>query len=129
MEKIGKLSKDLIRAHQLRHVCARVNTTFGVLRKSDLESLFDILKNLLILLAANKRNRQTLGTETTSTTNAVQVRVGLSRQIVVNSKVDTLNVNTTTEDVRTDADSLVVVLEGLVTLDTVVTISVCISTR
>ena len=123
MEKIGKLSKDLIRAHQLRHVGARVNTTFGVLRKSDLESLPDILKNLLILLAANKRNRQTLGTETTSTTNAVQVRVGLSGQIVVNSKVDTLNVNTTSKNVGGDTDTLVELLEFLVTFDTKLVVS------
>ena len=69
------------------------------------------------MLAADKGDTETLGTETTSTTDAVKVRVGITREIVVDGKVDTLDIDTTTEDVGSDTDTLVELLELLVTLD------------
>jgi len=57
----------------------------GDLRKCDLESFLDGFQDLLIGLGANERNRKTLGTETTSTTNTMEVRIGVAREIVVNS--------------------------------------------
>lgn len=89
------------------------------LRKGDLEALLDSLEHLLVLVAAHKGDGETLGTETTGTTDTVEVRVGIGRQVVVDGKVDTLNVDTTTEDVRGNADTLVELLELLVALDTV----------
>jgi hypothetical protein len=70
------------------------------------------------LLAADEGDTETLGTETTSTTDTVKVGVGVTRKIVVDGKVDTLDINTTTEDVGSDTDTLVEFLELLVTLDT-----------
>lgn len=49
----------------------------------------------------------------------MQVRVGICRQIVVDSKVDTLNVDTTAENVSGDTDTLVEFFELLVSADTV----------
>jgi len=49
----------------------------------------------------------------------VKIRVGIGRQIVVDSQVDPLNINTTTEDVGGDADTLVELLELLIPADTV----------
>ena len=72
----------------------------------------------MVLLAAHEGDGQTLGAESASTSDTVQVRAGISRQIVVDSQVDTLNVDTTTEDVGGDADSLLKSLELLETLDT-----------
>lgn len=88
------------------------------LRKGNLEALLDVLEHLLVILGADKRNRQTLGTETTRTTDTVQVGVGISRQVVVDGKVDTLNIDTTSEHVGRNTDTLVEFLELLVAFDT-----------
>jgi hypothetical protein len=90
----------------------------GNIRKSNLESLLDLLEDLLVILVADEGDRKTLGTETTSTTDTVQVGVSISGKIVVDSQVDTLDIDTTTEDVGGDTDTLVELLELLVAFDT-----------
>lgn len=90
----------------------------GYVRKSNLEALLNLLENLLIILAADKGDGETLGSETTGTTDTVQVGVGIGGEIVVDGQVDTLDIDTTTEDVSGDTDTLVELLELLVTLDT-----------
>jgi hypothetical protein len=70
------------------------------------------------LLAADEGDTETLGTETTSTTDAVKVGVGIAGKIVVDGKVDALDIDTTTEDVSSDTDTLVELFELLVALDT-----------
>lgn len=87
-------------------------------RKGDFESLLNGLEHILVLVGGDKRDCKTLGTETAGTTDTVEVRVGISRQIVVDSQVDTLDVDTTTEDVGGDTDTLVELLELLVAADT-----------
>lgn len=78
------------------------------------------------MLAADEGDTETLGTETTSTTDTVKVGVGVTRKIVVDGKVDTLDIDTTTEDVGSNTDTLVELLELLVTLDTAMkSVSVC----
>jgi hypothetical protein len=54
----------------------------------------------------------------------MEVRVGISRKIVVNGQVDTLNINTTTENISRNTDTLVEFLKLLVSLDTIY-LSVC----
>jgi hypothetical protein len=49
----------------------------------------------------------------------VKVRIGVRGQVVVDGKVDTLNVNAATEDIGSDADALVEFLELLVPANTV----------
>lgn len=88
-------------------------------RNSDLEALSNGCQNLFVLFLADEGDGQTLGTKTTRTTHAMQVGVGITRHIVVDSQVDTLNVDTTTEDVGGNANALVELLELLVTLDTI----------
>ena len=90
----------------------------GYIRKSDLEALLDILQDLLIVLVAHKRDGETLCTETTGTTDAVEVGVGIGGEIVVDSQVDTLDIDTTAEDISGDTDALVELLKLLVALDT-----------
>lgn len=89
------------------------------LRKSNLEALLNGLKNLLVLISGNEGDSKTLGTETTSTTDAMEVRVGISGEIVVDGEVDAFDIDTTAEDVSGDADTLVEFLEFLVTTDTI----------
>lgn len=88
------------------------------LRDGNLEALSDGFNDALVFLLAHKGDGETLGTETTGTTHAVQVRVGITGHVVVDGQVDTLNVDTTSEDVGGNADALVEVLELLVALDT-----------
>ena len=87
------------------------------LRKRNLEPLLNLLQNCLIVLAADKRNTQSFGAETACTTYAVQVRVGVTGEIVVDGEVDTLNVDAATEDVGGNADALVEFFEFFVALD------------
>ena len=90
----------------------------GNLRKSNFESLFNRFQNLLVGISADERNRQTFGTESTSTADTVKVRIGIGGKIVVNCQVDTLNIDTTAEDISGNTDALVEVLELLVAFDT-----------
>ena len=53
----------------------------------------------------------------------MQVGVGITGEIVVDGQVDTLNIDTTAEDISGDTDTLVELLELLVALDTVAVIS------
>jgi hypothetical protein len=70
------------------------------------------------LVGRDKRDGKTLGTETTSTTDTMKIRVGISRQVVVDSQVDTFDINTTTKDIGGNADTLVELLEFFVPADT-----------
>jgi hypothetical protein len=49
----------------------------------------------------------------------MEVRVRITWKIVVDGQVDTLNIDTTTEDISGNADTLIELLEFLVTLDTI----------
>jgi len=50
--------------------------------------------------------------------NAMQVRVSISRRVIVDDNVNALNVNTPSEDVRCDQYPLLKVFELLITRDT-----------
>ena len=101
------------------HVGARVNTLLGELRKGDLETLLNRLQNGLVFRAADEGDTETLGSETTGTTDTVEVRISLVRHVVVDGDVDTLNIDTTTKDISGHTDTSLEVLELLVALDTV----------
>jgi hypothetical protein len=87
------------------------------LRKRDLKPLLNGFQNLLIGLRAHERNRNTLGSETPGTTNTMKVGVSIAWKIIVDSQVDTLDIDTTTKDVSGYADALIEFLELLVPLD------------
>ena len=48
----------------------------------------------------------------------MEVRISISGKIVVDCEVDTLNIDTTAEDISGNTDALVEVLELLVAFDT-----------
>lgn len=108
------LCKDLV-----VHVAGRVDTLLGELGDFRREALLDGLQHSLILLVADERDTQTLGTETTSTANTMQIRISLVGHIVVDGNVDALNIDTTAEDVGRNTNTGLELLELLVTLDTV----------
>lgn len=96
------------------HVCRWVNTLLWEVRNLDIESRLDLLQDLLVFLAGDERNSQTLGTESTGSTDSVQVLVGLAWQVVVDSQVNSLDIDTSTEDISRNTDTLVELLERLV---------------
>ena len=49
----------------------------------------------------------------------MEVGVSITWEIIVDGQVNTLDIDTTTEDVRGNADTLVELLEFLIALDTV----------
>jgi len=57
--------------------------------------------------------------ETKEIERPLQVRVSITWEVIVDGQVDTLDINTTTEDVSGDTDTLVEFLEFLVALDTI----------
>ena len=59
----------------------------------------------------------------------MEVGISIAWEIVVDSQVDTLDVNTTTEDVCGNADALVELLELLISLDTIYSLDLYISNR
>lgn len=86
--------------------------------EGNLEALLNGLENLLVLISSHERDGETLGTETTGTTDTVKVRVGVRGHVVVDGEVDALDIDTTTEDISGNADALVELLEFLVSPDT-----------
>lgn len=89
-------------------------------RKRNIEALFDRLQNRLVLWAAHEGDTQTLRTESTGTTDTMQIRVRLIGHIVVDGYVDALDIDTTTEDVSSHANTSLELLELLVSFDTIV---------
>ena len=53
----------------------------------------------------------------------MKVGIGITGKVIVDGKVDTLDIDTTAEDVGSDTDTLLEVLECLVALDTALTVS------
>ncbi len=82
------------------------------------EARLHLLDFLLVLLGGDERDGKTLGTESTSTTNAVQVLIRIIREIVVDDDVDSLDINTTTEQISSNKNSLLEILEVLESTDT-----------
>ena len=86
-------------------------------RKSHFEAFLNLFEHVLIVLAADKGDAETLSAEASGTTDSVKVGVGISRKIVVDGKVDALNVDATTEDIGSNTDALVELLEFFVAFD------------
>jgi len=106
--------------------------TLGILIDLLLKAGLDGLEHLLVSLSANEANRNTLGTESAGTPNAMQICVSglwegidfsdalLGRRIghiVVDGDVDALDIYATTEDIGADANAVLEVLEVGVAFD------------
>ena len=89
------------------------------IRQGHFEPLLNGLENVLVLVGGNKGDCKTLSTEAAGTTDAVKVRVCVSWQIVVDSQIDSLDIDTATEDVGSDTDTLVELFEFLVSANSV----------
>lgn len=101
------------------HVGRAVDAAFRVLGHLRLETLLDLFDSFLVLLRADKRDGQAFGAETASTPDTMEIRVGVGGEIVVDGEVNTLDIDTSSKDVRGHANSLVEFFELFVPLDSV----------
>merc|ERR1711865_1091858 len=81
------------------------------------QPILDNLQHGVIFFCGYKTEGQTLGSKAASTTDTMQVRVTIIWHVVVDYNVDTLNVDTTAEQVGADHDTLLKLLELLVAVD------------
>ena len=81
---------------------------------------------MLLSIRSHERDRHTLGTETTGTTDAVHVGVGISGEVVVDHDVDVLDVDTAGAQVGRDEDAGVVRLEVVEHLGTAAAATVAV---
>jgi hypothetical protein len=100
--------------HLRVHVRSGIDTSFGEGVQADLEALHDFVEHLGVLLGRDERDRETLGSETSGTSNTVQVGVRVGGKVVVDSQVDTLDIDTTSKDISSDTDTLVELFELLI---------------
>jgi hypothetical protein len=100
------------------HISATINPTLWVGWDLRIESLLNLLQHLLILLTTDEADTQSLRTETSGTTDTMEIGVGIGREIVIDGQVDAFDVNATAEDVGRDADALVEFFELFVAFDT-----------
>ncbi|GFE55550.1 membrane transporter protein, putative [Babesia ovis] len=106
--------KELTLISQHKRLNAYMSTSLH-LGDVDLKPLLYVGQSRGVRLRGNERNGETLGTEPTSATHAVEVRVGGVRHVVVDDDVHTLDIDTPAEQVGGDHDTLVKVLELSVT--------------
>ena len=82
-----------------------------------LESLLNLFKDLVVFWAAHEADSQTLGSESSGSAHSVQVGVRVLWHVKVEDYVDLLDVNTSSEDVSGDHDSVLEGFEVIVSLD------------
>ena len=76
-----------------------------------------LIEDFRIRLRRHESECQTLGSETTSTTDAMQIGIGILRNVVIDDDVNTLDIDTTAEEIGGNEDALAEILEHLVTFD------------
>ena len=95
------------------HVAGGVDNR-GQLTDADFKAVLDLLQRLAILISAHESDGEALGAETTGTSDTVEVGVGVLGHVVVEDNVDSLNVHATSEEVGGHQDSLLEILELLI---------------
>jgi hypothetical protein len=94
----------------------------AILPNLDRKTFLDGREDFLISLAADERDAETFGTKAPSTSDTMQVRVCIGWKIIVDRKIDLLDINTTSKDISGNTDAFVKLLELLVSLNTIVSL-------
>ena len=95
------------------NVTAQINL-IRQLSDVDLEPILNLVENLGVTLITHKGDGQPLGAESSSPGNPVEVGVSVLGHVVVEDDVDTLDVHPAAEQVGGHQNSLLEVLELLV---------------
>ena len=77
----------------------------------------NLVKDSLVFIRAREGDCETLGSESASTSNSVEVRVSAFGHVVVEDNVDLLNVNASPEDLCGDQNAVLELLESFIDLD------------
>ena len=80
----------------------------------------DLLERLAIFVSANKGDGQALGSETTSTSDTMEIRVSIKRHVEVEDDVDLFDIDTTAEKLCCHKDAVTELLEALINLQSIV---------
>ena len=80
------------------HVTADINL-IRKFRNVHLEPTLHLIKHLLIGLTRNKRNSNPLRPKPARSSHTMQELIGIIREIIIDDNIDTLNVNTTSEQI------------------------------
>lgn len=78
----------------------------GELGDVDVEPVLDVVQGFCVVFIRNEGNGEAFGTETTGTSNAMQVGIGIFRHVVIEYDIDTFNVHSTSEKICGDKDTL-----------------------
>lgn len=78
-----------------------------------LESALDIVENIGVFLRRYERDGEALGTESASSSDSVKILISLVWHVKVDDDVDSLNIDTSSEKVGADHDSVLARLELL----------------
>lgn len=89
------------------------------LRQCNFKSFLDRFEDLLITLAAHKRDTEPLCPEPTRTADTMEITVRVRREIVINGKIDALNVYASAKDVCSNTNAFVEFFEFFVAFDTI----------
>ena len=107
------------KARSVVHVGGRVDSGWELF-DLHLESLLDFLENFFVLVGGGERDGETLGSETTGATDAMQVRVSVPGHVKVEHNVDFLDVNTATENLSGNQNAVLELLEAVINLDSII---------
>jgi len=78
----------------------------------------DVFEYFGVLSSAYESDGKTLGAEATGSADSVEIAVRVSGHVVVEHDVDLLDIDTASENVSSDQDAVLQVLEALVDADT-----------
>ena len=81
-----------------------------------LESTLDLIQDLNILLRGNEWYGGTLCSKSSCSTNSVEILIGIRWHVKVDNNVDLLNIDTSTDKIGCNTDSVLTLLEVLVDL-------------
>ena len=98
------------------HVRGLVNAR-GKVFDLDLEAGLDVTEDLVVLLVRDERDGETLGAESTSSADTMKILVRLARHIEVDNDVNLFDIDTSTEQVCADHDSIFALLEASIDLE------------
>jgi hypothetical protein len=93
---------------------------FGHFRDFNNESLLDFFQHFGVFgtfFVRNKRDGQSLSSKSTSSTNSMQVGIGVVGHVVIDHDIDTFDIDTSTQQVGGNHDSVFVILEVLISVN------------
>jgi hypothetical protein len=97
-----------------------VTAHFDLIRQStnrNFEPILNLLQDLVVFVVTTETDSQTFGTESTGSSNSVQVGIRVFWHVVVENDVHSLDIDTSSEEIGGDQDSSLEVFEQRVSFE------------